>query len=121
MLSYQSTKIKGMVWLRILGKVLLYLLIILLGCIWTVLCFSVIMTTACLGCCMRDCRDDGVALIVDGVNTSVDWSLRGWRGLFSLIKELEDVEADEEMGRSEPINTETLTAPPPAFLPPSKN
>jgi hypothetical protein len=108
-----------MAWIHSLGRGLLYVLIVLLGCLWTLGCFVVVMTAVCLWGFLKNCSENrtggchDLPLLCDGINKSVEWSAWGWRGLWSWV-EPPHPQDDEEMAPSQ-VEPPTISPPPPAL------
>ena len=96
--------------------VLLYIAIVFLGCIWTVGCFVVIMTSVCLKRWGENClanRTGGchdLPFICAGVDEAVEWSVWGWRSLWMCV-EPPDPPDDEEQQRQEAEEPEIRRPP----------
>ena len=75
-----------------LGRILLFLVILFLGFMWTVACFVFVMAGYCLvGCCknLAEHREGGchdLPLICEGISVSADLSADGWRCLWALME-----------------------------------
>ena len=118
--------IKVVMSFRFLGRGLLYVLIVLLGCLWTLGCFVVIMTAVCLWGCLENFAKDRVGgpqdlpLICNGINSSWDWSLLGWRKLWTLVERSRPLD-EEESTATQVVESPMVTPPPRAVSRPSRN
>lgn len=110
---------------RLLGRTLLHIFVIFAGCVWTVLCFVLVMAAFCLvGACRNlaenrtgGCHD--LPLMCKGIETSIEWSEKGWRSLWKLVETSRP--SDVENGSKQPVVPPELARPPPARVRPGSN
>src|SRR5271169_3716415 len=92
-----------MTFLRDTGRVLLVLLIYILGCLWTLACLIITMTSVCVeGWCVNfskgrtgGCSEEECDILSKGINNFKTWNSDGWGELLSCIREEEPPHQEE--------------------------
>src|SRR5271156_2173758 len=112
-----DTQSRGKKLFRLIGRRLLYVLIVFLGCLWTLGCFVVVMTAVCLWGCIQNCAHDraggahDLPLLCNGITYAWNLSLSGWQELWTWV-EPSHPPPDEEMAQQHTIEGPLVRRPP---------
>ena len=106
------------------GRILLVILVVFLGCLWTLTCFVITTIGVCVvGWCVNaskgrtgGCSDEECEILNKGIKTFNTWNSGGWRELLSWILE-EQPPHQEEGGTT--IDVREIRYPPPVAVYPS--